>query len=78
MPHVARLLVLSAFALVACGYAASPVGPAAPIAGGTVVVRSANTAAVRTDVQHSREAAPSSFDLFPTHRACAAHRGASC
>jgi hypothetical protein len=76
MHQHARLLVLSALALVAvaCSYATTPAGEAAPPAvAGYPVVRGATTAAVRTDVQRPRDAAAS-----PVRRECPLRRGATC
>jgi hypothetical protein len=78
MPHVARLFVLSACALVACGYAASPAGTVAPAAGGYAVARGAAQTPPRLDVQRLREAAPRAADVPPTHRQCALRRGTAC
>jgi hypothetical protein len=80
MPHVTRLLVLSAFALVACGYASTPVAPsAAPLTGGSyAVLRDGSLPPQRTEVQRLRDSAPRTSDVPATHRACAMSHGGSC
>lgn len=79
MPHLTRLVVLSAFALVACGYAAAPSAPAAaPLTGAYAVARDGSVPPQRAEVQRLRDSTPRTSEVPATHRACAFAHGGAC